>query len=151
VESLLYADDCLAHAKNRILARTPADDQSFQFAVVFLKIAAHDEGSHAVPEEHDRHSRPAQLCDFRDLMRILDDGIAATAVKIAEFILGFDTLSVSAVIVDNAGKAEPGEVFDEVMIPFFHFRHPVNELEYALGRPAVRLGSIDFKLKPVDF
>ena len=101
--------------------------------VVFLDVAAHDEGTHAVAEEGEGETGEATLDVFGDLVDIFDDAGDAVFAEIAEVVFGGDAGAVSAVVVNNDNEALFGAIIHEVVVAVAVLGHAVHELQDAGG------------------
>lgn len=109
------------------------DDEAVDVLVVFLDIAAYDEGTHAVTEEGEGKTGEAVADILSDLVDVFDDGFDAVFAKITKVVFGFDAGAVSAVVVDDDDEALLGAIIHEIVVAFAVLGHAVDELEDAGG------------------
>lgn len=109
------------------------DDEAVDVLVVFLDVAAYDEGTHAVTEESEGKTGEAVADILSDLVDVFDDGFGAVFAKITEIVFGFDAGAVSAVIVDNDDETLLGTIVHEIVVTFAVLGHAVDELQDAGG------------------
>ena len=112
-----------------IFARRTAHNQRIQLLVVFLRVCAHNQGSHTVSHQNKRKIRVLLLCPLRDKKQILHKSYAACAVHKSEVLLRLHTLSVPAVIMNHTHHTVFRHIFHKRQIPLLILTHSMAELQ----------------------
>ncbi len=114
-----------------MVAGRATDDETVDVLVIFLDVAAHDEGAHAVAEESEGKIGEAAADVLSDLVDVFDDGFGTVFAEIAEIVFGLNAGAVSAVVVNDNDETLLGAIIHEIVIAFAVLGHAVNELQDA--------------------
>ena len=96
---------------------------------MFLRIRAHNQGSHTVSHQNKRQIRVLFFCPYRNLKQILHKSCAACAVHKSEILLRLHTLSVPAVIMNHTHHTVFRHIFHKRQIPLLILTHSMAELQ----------------------
>ena len=96
---------------------------------MFLRVCAHNQGSHTVSHQNKRKIRVLLLCPLRDKKQILHKSCAACAVHKSEVLIRLHTLSVPAVIMNHTHYTVFRHIFHKRQIPLLILTHSMAELQ----------------------
>lgn len=122
-----------AGAGGDLITGRTADDEAVDVLVVFLDVAAYDEGAHAVTEESEGKIGEAAADVLSDLVDVFDDGFGTVFAEIAKIVFGLNAGAVSAVVVNDDDETLLGAIIHEIVVAFAVLGHAVDELENAGG------------------